>query len=107
MLMTFIPLLVVAVIAVIHYLLTMIGVFSIQYLSVLFWAISCFAFGLSLHGKSRQNRTWVLKLVITLIIFLLLAYQFGWISIPLLSHLSTNLYIYLIYIFCGWAFFKN
>ncbi len=107
MLATFLPILVLVVVLVVRYLLAMIGLMDFGWFYTLFWVIATFGFGLSLNPKHKRSNTWVLKLIISFIVFLLFTYQMGWLSLPWISQFLSSLVIYLIYVWCGWAFFRN
>ncbi|NLC05463.1 MAG: hypothetical protein GX778_02940 [Erysipelothrix sp.] len=104
---TLLPLLALLVIWIIHYLFTFLGIISIPLVSTLFWAIASFSFGLSMNLKSKRSNTWVLKLIIAFIVFLLFTYQMGWVSVPFLNNFQSSIILYFIYVWCGWAFFRN
>lgn len=107
MITTLLPLLSVLVISILHYLFKWIGLMNYGGIGTLFWAVSFFGFGLTLTTKPKRSQGWVLKLIIAFILFVLFSYQLGWINIPMISNSINNLYIYLIYVWCGWAFFRN
>lgn len=107
MITTLLPLLAIFVMAAVHYLLNFLGLFAISWVTTLFWAVASFGFGMVLNDKPKRSQGWVLKLIIAFIVFLLFVYQMNWISLPILRIFSSNLYIYFIYVWCGWAFFRN
>ncbi|NLC42338.1 MAG: hypothetical protein GX775_05760 [Erysipelothrix sp.] len=104
---TLLPLLALAIIWVVHYLFSFLGAFSLSWVGVLFWAISSFGFGLSMSQRKKRSNTWVMKLVIAFVVFLLFTYQMGWIAVPYMASLRSSILIYFIYVWCGWAFFRD
>lgn len=73
--------------------------------SLLFW------FGLTLNvSHRRRNEKWFRKVLISFVFIFFLVWDLGYIMIPELKAFfnSIGLYgyiVYLIYIYCGWAFF--
>ena len=74
-------------------------------------AVGLFAFGLSLHvHKKRRDESWFKKLVISFFLMFFLLWDLGYIVFPQLRSLFHFLgiegfVIYMVYIYCGWAFF--
>ncbi len=72
---------------------------------LLFW------FGLTLnHAHRRRNETWLRKVIISFVFIFFLVWDLGYIMIPELKNFFDNIglygyIVYLIYIYCGWAFF--
>lgn len=73
--------------------------------SLLFW------FGLTLNvSHRRRNEKWFRKVLISFVFIFFLVWDLGYIMIPELKAFFNNIglygyIVYLIYIYCGWAFF--
>lgn len=74
-------------------------------------ALLLFWFGLTLNvTHRRRNETWLRKVIISFVFIFFLVWDLGYIMIPELKSFfdSIGLYgyiVYLIYTYCGWAFF--
>jgi len=70
-----------------------------------------FCFGMSLNfGKHKKYETWLRKVIISFVLIFFLVWELGYVMIPQLKSFFDvlGLYgyiVYLIYIYCGWAFF--
>lgn len=69
-----------------------------------------FGFGITLSYHKRNNRTWVRKLVIALVVVLILFTRINVISAGGINAVFnqfkiTTLFINLILVYCGWSFF--
>ena len=70
-----------------------------------------FLFGLSLDlKKHRRNQSWLKKLIIAFFLIFFLIWDLGYVMLPELKQVFNFLgiygyIIYLIYIYCGYAFF--
>ena len=70
-----------------------------------------FAFGLSMFtGRKKRNQSWIKKLLISFFLIFFLVWDLGYVMIPELKSVFNFLgirgyVIYLVYIFCGYAFY--
>ena len=74
-------------------------------------ALLLFWFGLTMNFSHRRKyETWLRKVFISFIFIFFLVWDLGYIMIPELKSFFDNIglygyIVYLIYIYCGWAFF--
>ncbi len=110
---TFKPWIVIAVAVIVNLLAVSLKIYGLHpFLRPLFWLIVCFAFGMSLNDSKKKSSAWVLKLIIAGILLVLFLYDIRLLKINMLDRFFNQLYIEafflrLIYIWCGWAFFRK
>lgn len=74
-------------------------------------AIVLFSFGLSLNGhKKRRDESWFKKLIISFVFLFFIMWNLGYVVFPSLHSFFSFLgiegfVIYMVYVYCGWAFF--
>lgn len=76
------------------------------------WMIASFCFGLSMNDKKKRSNAWIIKLVISFLMAILLGYQLGLVQISLVDEIMraigfNQLIFMFIFIWCGWAFFRD
>lgn len=78
---------------------------------ILLRSLLLFWYGLTLNNShKRRNETWLRKVIISFVFIFFLVWDLGYIMIPELKNFFDNIglygyIVYLIYIYCGWAFF--
>lgn len=107
------PWIVIASAIVLNWLAYTVKLYNIHVLiKPLFWLLTSFAFGLSLNDFKKKSNAWVLKLVIAGLLLVLFLYEINLIHIAFFDQIFHQLrietyFIRLIYIWCGWAFFRK
>lgn len=107
------PWIVIGVALLVNLVSNALNLFSLHWiLRPLFWLVVSFAFGMSLNDHKRKSSAWVLKLVIAGVLLVLFLYEVNLIEVKMLNGLIKQLYIEplffrLVYIWCGWAFFRK
>lgn len=76
------------------------------------WMVASFSFGLSMNDKKKRSNAWILKLTISFIMAILLGYQLGFVQIVIVDEIIraigfNQLLFMFIFIWCGWAFFRD
>lgn len=109
---TIMPLLIILIFALLNAFLSIVRLYKIFPIlsSIILFAL-CFSVGLFFNQTKKKTKTWVLKVIITLVlIFCFLVYQGWWPTSLWHSFLDIVLWkdvvIPLIVIWCGWAFFR-
>lgn len=79
-------------------------------LITILWCVILFGFGMTLARGKRNNRTWVRKLIIALVVVLVMFSRLNLISLGGFNLILDRLYITrqitdLLLVYCGWAFF--
>ncbi len=106
------PLLIVLMFSLINILFSIIGLYRLfPILSSIVTFAFCFCTGLYFNQQRKRSKTWVLKVIITLIvIFCFLVYNGLWprsLWHPFLDVLIwKDVAILIIVVWCGWAFFR-
>lgn len=106
------PLLIVLMFSLINTLFSILGLYRLlPILSSIVVFAFCFSVGLYFNQQRKRSKTWVLKVIITLILmFCFLVYQGLWpqsLWHPFLDVLIwKSVTIPIIVVWCGWAFFR-
>ncbi len=96
---------------VIHLFATYLNFPGVETFLVLLRAAVYFFFGVTMSWiKHGRQYTWLRKVIITIIVFFIIAWQLDYVVFPQLASVFTFLGLTdfgfsLVYIYCGWAFF--
>lgn len=106
---TFNPIVVIFSACLVYLVLQHFDIFAVsEWIYAIFTVAFGFVLGLSLLERKKKSSAWVLKVLISFLMMILLFYQMGVLPIAFLHKFALPSWFYLtIYIWCGWAFFRD